>query len=100
MNTELEKYDVRVKKARRDGLLLLVLGAVVFVLLGVALENSATAPAADFRALYYPARTLVSNSDPYLVGQVEPIYQADRANFPGDGWKSLQIATQILFPAV
>ena len=98
MNTELEKYDVRVKKARRDGLLLLVLGAVVFVLLGVALENSATAPAADFRALYYPARTLVSNSDPYLVGQVEPIYQADRANFPGDGWKSLQIATQNVYP--
>jgi len=98
MNTELEKYDVRVKKARRDGLLLLVLGAVVFVLLGVALENSSTAPAADFRALYYPARTLVSNSDPYLVGQVEPIYQADRANFPGDGWKSLQIATQNVYP--
>jgi hypothetical protein len=94
----LEKDDAKAGKARRDGLLLLLLGAVVFVLFGVALENSATAPAADFRALYYPARTLVYNSDPYLVSQVEPIYQADRANFPGDNWKSLQIATQNVYP--
>jgi hypothetical protein len=86
------------KKARRDGLLLVLLGGVIFVLFGVALENSATAPAADFRALYYPARALLINSDPYLVSQIEPIYQADSADFPGDNWKSRQIATQNVYP--
>lgn len=95
---KLETEEAKVKRARRDGLLLLLLGGGIFVLLGAALENSATAPAADFRALYYPARTLLSNSDPYLVSQIEPIYQADSANFPGDNWKSRQIATQNVYP--
>jgi hypothetical protein len=85
-------------KARRDGLLLLVLGSIVFVLLGVALENSAQAPSADFRALYYPARCLVHNSDLYLATDVGPIYQADSAHFPRDNWKNIEIATRNVYP--
>lgn len=85
-------------KARRDGLTLLVLGSLVFLLLGIALENAALAPSADFRALYYPARCLVQNSDPYLVSEVLPIYQADSAHFPGDPWKNREIATRNVYP--
>ena len=90
--------ETRVTKSRRDGLLLLLLGSVVFVLLGVALENSAQAPSADFRALYYPARCLVHNSDLYLVSDVLPIYQADSAHFPLDNWKNREIATRNVYP--
>jgi hypothetical protein len=89
---------VRVTKARRDGLLLLLLGSVVFVLLGLALENTAQAPSADFRALYYPARCLVDNSDLYLVSGVAPIYQEDSAHFPKDNWKNREIATRNVYP--
>jgi len=96
--TKLEKDQARMTKARRDGLLLLLLGGAIFVLLGAALENSATAPAADFRALYYPSRTFVNSSDPYLISQIDPIYQADSVYFPGDNWKSRQIATQNVYP--
>lgn len=85
-------------KSRRDGLLLLILGSIVFVLLGVALENSAPAPSADFRALYYPARCLVHYSDLYLVSDVLPIYQADSAHFPSDNWKNREIATRNVYP--
>lgn len=84
--------------ARRDGLILLLLGSVVFVLLGAALENSAATPASDFRALYYPARTLVHSSDPYSVSQVSSVYQADSAQFPRDDWKALEIATCNVYP--
>jgi len=36
-------------KARLDGLYLLLLGSVAFILLGTALENAAPAPLVDFR---------------------------------------------------
>jgi len=96
--TQPENEQARSTKSRRDGLLLLLLGSVVFVLLGIALENSAPAPSADFRALYYPARCLVRNSDLYLVSDVLPIYQADSSHFPLDNWKNREIATRNVYP--
>jgi hypothetical protein len=90
--------ETRIAKSRRDGLLLLILGSIVFVLLGVALENSAPAPSADFRALYYPARALVHNSDLYLVSDVLAIYQSDTFQFPSDNWKNREIATRNVYP--
>jgi hypothetical protein len=92
------KDQANATRARRDGLILLLLGSVIFVLLGVALENSAATPSSDFRALYYPARTLVHNSDPYSVPQVSSIYQADSAHFPRDDWKARVIATCNVYP--
>ena len=85
-------------RARRDGLILLLLGSVVFVLLGLARENSAATPASDFRALYYPARTLVHNFDPYSVPAVSSIYQVDSGHFPRDDWKAREIATCNVYP--
>ena len=90
--------QARVTKARRDGLLLLLLGSIIFVFLGVALENNAQAPSADFRALYYPARCLLHNSDLYLVADVAPIYEADSSHFPTDDWKNREIATRNVYP--
>jgi hypothetical protein len=86
------------QKARRDGLMLLTLGALVFVLLGAALFNAAPSPSADFRALYYPARCLLQECDLYRAADVLPIYQADSAHFPGDNWKSREIATRNVYP--
>jgi len=55
--------------ARRDGLVLLLLGSVVFVLLGLALEHASHEPMVDFRVVYYPARCLVEHGDPYSQSQ-------------------------------
>jgi hypothetical protein len=97
MNT-IRLHNQTVIKARRDGLAFMLLGGLVFVLLGVALFNAAPAPSADFRALYYPARCLIQSSDPYQEAQVLPIYQADSAHFPADNWKSREIATRNVYP--
>jgi len=83
---------------RRDGLILLLLGAVVFLGLGFALEYSASTPSADFRALYYPARCLAQNADLYSVSAIAPVYQADSAYFPADDWKAREIATRNVYP--
>jgi hypothetical protein len=97
MNT-IGLHKQKVIKERRDGLAFMLLGGVVFVLLGVALFNVAPSPSADFRALYYPARCLIQHADPYQEAQVLPIYQADAAHFPADNWKSREIATRNVYP--
>lgn len=84
--------------ARRDGLLLLILGAAIFVLLGLALERAAAAPGEDFRALYYPAKTLLAGGDPYNPADVLAVLRADDPKFGADAWKLEQIATRSIYP--
>jgi hypothetical protein len=74
-------------KARRDGLLLLLLGSVVFVLLGAALESSAPSQSVDFRVMYYPARCLVQHHDPYDPSQVLRLYRAEGGDARSDSDK-------------
>ena len=85
-------------KARLDGLYLVLLGSVAFLLLGVALERSAPAPLADFKALYYPSRCLIQQHDPYMESEVRRIYEAEGGNRPLDSAKTYQIATQNVYP--
>jgi hypothetical protein len=85
-------------KARLDGLYLVLLGSVAFLLLGVALERSAPAPLADFKALYYPSRCLIQHHDPYMESEVRRIYEAEGGNRPLDSAKTGQIATENVYP--
>jgi hypothetical protein len=85
-------------KARLDGLYLVLLGSVAFLLLGVALERSAPAPLADFKALYYPSRCLIQQHDPYMESEVRRIYEAEGGNRPLDSAKTGQIATENVYP--
>ncbi len=67
-------------RARRDGHYLLLLGILVFILLGAALENASTAPMIDFKGLYYPSRCLIQHCDPYSDSEILRIYQAEGAD--------------------
>jgi hypothetical protein len=89
---------LKMTRARLDGLYLLLLGSLVFLLLGVAMENAAPAPLADFKALYYPARCLIQHADPYMEGEVLRIYRAEGGDRPSDAAKIRQIATQNVYP--
>jgi hypothetical protein len=83
--------------ARRDGLVLLLLGSVVFVLLGLALEHTSAEPMVDFRVVYYPARCLVEHGDPYNQQQVQALYGAMGGDRPSDSEKVRQIATRSIY---
>ncbi|MDR3774202.1 MAG: glycosyltransferase family 87 protein [Terracidiphilus sp.] len=83
--------------ARRDGLMLLLLGSVVFVFLGLALERASHEPMVDFRVMYYPARCLVQHGDPYNQAQVLSLYRAMAADNPSDSEKVRQIATRYIY---
>jgi hypothetical protein len=83
--------------ARRDGLLMLLLGSVIFVLLGFALQNVSSTPLVDFRAMYYPARCLLQHCDPYNEEQVLRIYQVEGIYGRGDSAKEREMATRYLY---
>jgi hypothetical protein len=85
-------------KTRLDGLYLLLLGSMVFLLLGAALENSSPAPMLDFRLLYYPARCLIQHGDPYKESDVLRVYQAEGVYSQLDTAKEREMTTQYLYP--
>jgi hypothetical protein len=70
--------------ARQDGLYLVVLGALVFVLTGSVLESAAPVSAADFRVVYYSARCLLEHRDPYNQDDLKYIYHAEGGETPKD----------------
>ena len=84
-------------KARLDGLYMLLLGSVVFVLLGVALEHAAPSQLADFRGLYYTARCLVQHGDPYMQSAVQRVYMGDGGPIASDTATVRQIVTQTVY---
>jgi hypothetical protein len=85
-------------KARRDGLYMLLLGSMVFLLLGAALARTFSVPMVDFRVLYYPARCLIQHCDPYNESEVMQIVEAEAGDISLDSPKIRQILAQYLYP--
>jgi hypothetical protein len=84
--------------AQRDGRYLMLLGTLVFVLLGIGLTYATPAPMADFKAVYFPARTLLAHHDPYIESEVDPFYEASRAGLPREAEKIRLVAIQAVYP--
>lgn len=82
---------------RRDGLVLLLLGSIIFVFLGLALEHSSREPMVDFRVVYYPARVLIQHSDPYDQAKVLSLYRVEGGDNPADSEKVRQIVTRYIY---
>jgi hypothetical protein len=61
-------------RERLDGLYLVLFGAIVFILVGAALENAAPVSAADFRVMYYSTRCFLSHCDSYNVDELKKFY--------------------------
>jgi len=94
---ELRRDELSGNAGRRDGLVLLLLGAIIFVFLGLALEHTSHEPMVDFRVVYYPARALVQHSDPYDQAQVLKLYRAEGGDNPADSEKVRQIVTRYIY---
>lgn len=69
-------------KTRRDSLVLLLLGAVVFVLWGVKAERGSIVAMADFKSVYYGARCMLEHVDPYNGTALERIYVSEGGENP------------------
>jgi hypothetical protein len=84
-------------KARLDSLYLMLLGSLVFLLLGGVLELGAATKLVDFRVVYYPARCLLQHADPYMESEVLRAYRAEGADSPTDSEKVRQIVTRYFY---
>jgi len=85
-------------KAQMDGLYLLLVGSLAFIMLGTALEYAARAPFVDFRGLYYPAQCLLQHHDPYVQNEVLSIYRTGGVDRPTDLANERQTATRYVYP--
>ncbi len=90
--------DDRMRKARRDGLYLLSLGAAVFLLLGFALESAARVSTADFRLVYYSARCILDGHDPYQEADLHRTYLVEGGQTPNDTPMTRKTETQFIYP--
>lgn len=87
------------KKARLDGLWLLLLGgSVVLLLTGFLLTSSSPAVMQDFRVVYFPARCLIQHCDPYNESQVLRVYQAEAGTQLSETATDRQIVTRSIYP--
>lgn len=64
-------------RSKQDGLYLLVLGAAVFLLFGLFLQNSASDSREDFRAVVYGSRCLLHSCDPYNQDELFKFYERE-----------------------
>ena len=63
--TEVTNSEVVNQNARIAGLTCVVLGAIVFLWWGIALESGTSSRMLDFRTMYYNVRVLLNHQDPY-----------------------------------
>jgi hypothetical protein len=85
-------------KARLDGLYLLLLGALVFILAAVVLASTSAKAPVDFRVVYYPARCLIQHGDPYKASEVQRIYRSEGGSLPSDAPVIEETVTQHIYP--
>jgi hypothetical protein len=86
-------------KARRDGLVLLFLGASILVLLMVYLVSATTTAAfEDFKPDYYASRCLIEHGDPYNERDVLRVYRAEGGERPHEAEMDREIATRYVYP--
>lgn len=71
-------------KARLDGLQLLLLGSVFFVLAGIAMGHFSPFGLGDLKQVYYGARSLMEHHDPYLPGELLALYRTEGGAIPSD----------------
>ncbi|MGB9076058.1 MAG: hypothetical protein WCC26_04410, partial [Terracidiphilus sp.] len=69
--------DVQNKKARTDGLYLVLLGMAIFISMSFLLVVAGNAPLHDFRTAYYSGACLLQHCDPYSESDIEQLYSRE-----------------------
>ena len=84
-------------RARADGLILVFLGSLVFLLLGCFLEISTPKSMNDFKASFYSAKCLVQHCDPYDQANLTRFYHAEEGDRSTDSPIYRTIATSNVY---
>ena len=79
MSSQTQELHHRLR-ARRDGLYLIFLGALIYLLFGVVFESFSPVAMVDFGVIYFPTRTLLHHADPYSQSAVLATFQSQHAD--------------------
>ncbi|MGA8088766.1 MAG: glycosyltransferase family 87 protein [Terracidiphilus sp.] len=86
------------KKGRLDGLILVLLGMIVFLVVGIAWRHVSLIEMGDFKVVYYPARCLLQHGDPYSERDVLRVYQGEDRERPNEPILDRQVKTRFFYP--
>jgi hypothetical protein len=90
--------EASLAKKRNDGLLLMLAGAIFFLVVGFAWSRSTPIAMGDFKVVYYSARCLLQNGDPYNSSEVMKIYDGEGRELPSMSERSREVITRFFYP--
>jgi hypothetical protein len=85
-------------RGRRDGLILLLLGALAFLIVGIAWKRISPIDMGDFKIVYYGARCLIQNGDPYSPSDVLRVYHAEGGELATDSQVDREAISRFFYP--
>jgi hypothetical protein len=78
--------------------MLMAFGAIVFLVIGIALRRVSPIEMGDFKVVYYSARCLLQHGDPYREADVLRVYQAEGHENPSEPILDRAVKTRFFYP--
>lgn len=85
-------------KARRDAFILVLLGTIVFLLIGIAWRRVSWIQMGDFKVVYYSARCLLQHGDPYSQSDVLRVHQGEGRERLNEPQIDRDVKTRFFYP--
>src|SRR6516164_7986870 len=85
-------------RRRKNGLILVLLGAVAFLVVGVAWRRISPIEMCDFKVVFYSARCLLQHGDPYSEADVLRVYHAAGRDNPSEPVLDRRVKTRFFYP--
>ena len=83
---------------KKKGLIPVVLGAIVFLLVGLAWQRIALIGLGDFKVVYYSSRCLLQHGDPYNQQDVLRVYSAEGRERATEPALDREVKTRFFYP--
>lgn len=85
-------------RRRPDGLIFVILGAVAFLVIGIAWRHVSSIEMGDFKVVYYSARCLLAHGDPYNEQAVLRVYYGEGREQPTEPVLDRDVKTRFFYP--
>jgi hypothetical protein len=83
---------------RRKGLIIVFLGAFIFLAIGTVWSLVAEVSLGDFKVVYYSARCLLQHADPYNENEVLRVYNAEGRERASEPPLDREVKTRFFYP--
>jgi Glycosyltransferase family 87 len=84
------------ERGRRDGMSLLILGAAIYLTVGLVFLQKLSFSMTDFKVVYFSARCLTQHCDPYSMEEMRRLFYAD-PEFSVEGRPGVQLVVERYF---